>query len=63
MTIEINYICDTCRSKVTKEYAVAVVFKGGGNQFTLWESNTQAFHEHKGIHVCKSCLDQYRNVN
>lgn len=63
MTLQINYICDTCRSNVTKDHAFAVVFKAGGKEFVLWEANTQAFIDHKGIHVCKSCLAQYRSSN
>ena len=64
MTLKITYMCDTCRSEVLKDHAVAVVFNAGRkNDFTLWECNTAAFNDHKGIHVCKTCLEQYRKIN
>ena len=59
MSVEINYRCDTCRDNRPKEEMFAVYFNNT-SKFNLLAHTHCSFADHKGVHVCQRCLEQYR---
>jgi len=59
MSVKIEYNCDVCRTAKPKQEILAVRFSGM-KDFKLLQPNTVGFDDHRGVHICKSCLDQFK---
>ena len=62
MSIKITYHCNICSDTKLKEEIKALIFAAGGKKFSLWDWNTHAFMEHKGVHVCNQCIDNFEEL-
>lgn len=61
MSVEIEYICDTCREPKDAKDVLAVHF-ANNKEFNLIKIGSVGFRDHKGVHVCEKCLEQYRKL-
>ena len=59
MSVKITYTCDICRTQHDKTNILGVYFEGN-IKFSLMDSTSVYFIDHKGVHICKSCLDQLK---
>lgn len=59
MSVKIEWHCDICRSPIPKQEILAVHFSGM-KDFKLLQPGAVGFDDHKGVHICKRCLDQIK---
>jgi len=61
MSVKIEYNCDICRTEKPKQEILAVYFSSM-KDFKLLKPGAIGFDDHKGVHICKSCLDRFKTA-